>query len=346
MPTRFIVWCLLLASALSASAQWSTNWPAVSNAWWAYSSLEEECFNASNERLEAHNLYAPRSLAGGFWFVHRSHLIDIADAIEDACVIYVNIEDTRGTNETYDTWFDSNDTLPAWTVTGLISSVSASTSIYWAAEDAGGWDYFANDYPKTLDEFKAAINKLTELRKTGVGTGLTWDRQGENNRLTGSATNAVWATAKSNAEGAATTTTYNLGPRKTTDGEINGGVYSASLGSIYTYANSTTWTTNYHSRCDIYHYADAAIWPSTFDGNGDGFREAKYSLINSSPITNLTTRYIPIGDTNQAVGVWVSTPVSASSRGIGYVTPTIGPNSTEMFSVDDYSVTNGFNYVP
>jgi len=356
MSMRSIACLLWLASALNASAQYTTNYyPAVSNAWWALGPIVTEIEAAVNERAAVTPTVAQLSLGTINW-VRRGHLSDLGDKIEELADVnrWANIEGTRtaATND-YDTYLSGGADLlsgvagiESWTATGLIASVSASTSIYWAAEDAGGWDFWAYKYAETLDEFKAAINKLTEYNTIQEATYLIFDDQGESGYLSGTATHAAWATAKANAESGASAAGGSSPPRKWTQGNLDGD-YTATLGTEYTYAKQThreSAATNYHNRLDVYMWSEVFTAGATYDANGDGGREDKYTLANSSPITNLLARYVDVGDTNLAVGTWVGTPASASYDFRGYrVNNAAG---SEIFGIADFAVTNGFQYVP
>jgi len=375
--------CLLLASGLSVSAQWSTNWPAVSNSWWNWGPLLEEVCDAVDERARAVGSTFPLATNDIYW-VRRGHLSAIAGKIEDICNdgaskgggsggVYVNIAASRGTNTDYDVWFDSNGDIDIWVYTNLVKDGSATTSRYWAAEDSGGWDLFTFNYPETLDEFKAALDKLTEVADRAYDTGggyarTYWEYGGTNGWISGSwvwdgdEAAATWAEAKTDAEAEWGSGAFgNPFPAMFSTGSDNwssGGPYRATITQIARPfradgpGSGTNGWARYHSRVDMYLLAvpEAVDGTATWDDNGTGLRNGKHTLIVSHGPTNLDSVLMQPLTTN-TIPNWVSEP---SGLGVSefdslgfevYGAAEDGEESNIIFVVD-FAVSNGFQYVP
>ena len=368
--TRFIALLLLLASGLSASAQWSTNWPAVSNAWWAWGPLAEDVNEAIQERFVAGN----NNDADDKWqyydnytnvaWVGRTMLERFAAQIESDAPDWLNIAASRGTNENYHAWFAATNNFVFWTATGIIASVSATTNIEWSAETSNSFTLWPGRvYGETLDEMKAVLNKMTEggadFGGPSGGTGLWKDwtmrftgASGDTLGFGESPGDFVWADVKAQA-----TNDYAAGgsfsfPGIATFGSYDGTFYDAFIryaryrglaflpslfgndeqaSKIHTYA--------YHKTHDQGTYSH-----NTFDSMGESVTNAAWTLVDSESassvsITRVTDNTGPPVTPYDTNWVFVAEPASGDSDVIGY-------SVTGLRTVHDYAVTNGFQYVP
>jgi len=372
---------LLLLSALLPNAeclaQWGTvaTWPAPTNTYWSHPGWRlniSECNEGLNERWRAADQTVNWThyfrYTNSYW-MPKLGIQRIANRVIAIAPQYINIEATRtsATND-FDAYFatTNNAAIEHWTGTGLVASVSATTSIYFAAQSGGAWDFFSyNNYAETLDEIKAALNKLTEMSSASERLVLSGPDGSATNEVSGDAGNpgeVTWAGAKAMAE-TNTTLSATMFPSlaEWTYGNLNAVPrYRAEWVGRYpvitiTMDNSATTDEDYAS--DVYIYARVDVPyrtgpPDTnlFHAQGSGLRSNLYTLAFTDAGNTLTVRPIgPIGDTNTVFNkAWVAEPTGAGDTiAQGYSTSgnSVG-DIDEFIAVVDYAVTNGFKYVP